>query len=559
MLTRMKIFKYIIFIIVVLQSESIATTFEKIGYDILEEIWRFHPVDATYLGIHKYDHLLPDYSKNSLTQMLRRCKALQQKLDEIDTLSLSIDERIDYHLLKIHLTKEIFLIEMTKSYEKNPLIYINDCIYGVYAIIIRSAPSMTIKINAIRERLRQIPDYLDEAAHNLKHPPLILCEMGIDQLDENEKLIEDFFSTYKDSLSEEEQADFQLVKDRAIVAMRWFAFWLEQNADPQEPYSLGRDCYEFLLQHIHLVDINADSLLKIGKNTLHETNMLIDSLDALYPEPERRQIALPQNFGRDDVLTYRQEEIAFMRNFVIQSNLVTVPDWVGELRLVETPRFLREIVPSAAMVPPGPFDSSQTSYFYMPPLPEEFDLRQTEYFYNYVHNHMFRSLVVHEGYPGHHLQLSIAKHHPSAIRKSFYDPFFAEGWALYCEELMAHHGLHKDTLGALINALYGVRLRAARVIVDVMLQTDQMNFDDAVDFMAETLGRHPVYCAREVKRYIVSPGQPSSYLVGKLQIIRLLDEYKQIKKDAFNLKEFHDNLINHGSIPITLVRKIIVF
>jgi uncharacterized protein (DUF885 family) len=211
------------------------------------------------------------------------------------------------------------------------------------------------------------------------------------------------------------------------------------------------------------------------------------------------------------------------------------------------------------MQPPGPFDDFKTSYFYVPPVPDQFNIGQVEYYYNYVHNRQFRGGVVHEAYPGHHLQISIANQHPSKIRKSFHDYFFIEGWALYCEELMARSMLYQDdTLGAFINALQGVKFRAARVIVDVMLQTGQISYDDAVKYMVEVLGRNRDYVAREVSRYITNPGQASSYLLGKVQLLALLDDFRKTQGADFSFIGFHDNLLSYGSIPIALIKRLML-
>jgi uncharacterized protein (DUF885 family) len=123
---------------------------------------------------------------------------------------------------------------------------------------------------------------------------------------------------------------------------------------------------------------------------------------------------------------------------------------------------------------------------------------------------------------------------------------------------MAQSGLYEDAIGAMINALEGVRYRAARIIVDVKLQTGVFTYEDALGFMQRTFGGSETYYAREVKRYISNPIQPSSYLVGKLQILQLRDEYKRLKGDDFGLMEFHDALLSHGSIPVELIRRLLL-
>ena len=553
----MKRFKLFIVLFIVIFSfvAGRAVTLDEIGTEILEEIFRFHPVGATYLGVHTYDTLLADYSEITLNKKLARFQELRKVLDELDTTFLSIDQIIDYHLLKINLNYEMFNIEMIKSYDKDPLIYVRECNDGVYVILVRSSPSTSAKVDAIRKRLNCIPAVLENAKKNLKDPPEILCEIAIDQLMETENLIENIFSVYRDSVPKEQKNNFKQVKEKALEAINLFAYWLKKNSDANSSYILGKENYEYKLKHIHLLDTNSGSLLKLGKDILKSTVKMIDSLEGLSGEPKVKKIKLPSDFGRNHVIAYQKEEIKAVRDFVSKSNLVTVPNWIGELKVVETPGYLRTIIPGIAMQPPGPFDDSNTSYFYVRPLPEKFNPDQSQYYYNYIENHWFKGSVVHEGYPGHHLQLSIANNHPSVVRKSFFDYFFAEGWALYCEELMAHSNLYEGSLAAVIRVEEGVAFRAVRVIVDVMLQTQQFSYEDAVNFMCSTLGGDLTFYEKEVKRYITDPGQASSYLVGKLQILDILDDYKKVTGDKFDLKDFHDRLLKHGTIPLALVRR----
>jgi uncharacterized protein (DUF885 family) len=476
-------------------------------------------------------------------------------LDSIDPELLSIDDRIDYRLLKIHLEHQSFNLKTLHSYEKDPLIYVSECIDGIYVIMIRSSPSTESRIQAIRARLRLVPSFLEVAKKNLKHPPRIFCEVGIEQLEEAEDLIDDVYATFRDSLPDAEKKAFLFEKNKAIASLWVFADWLKKNADPNASPVLGREHYEFKLNQMHLLNMDADSLLRLGTNVLQETEKMIDSLEALRAESPPETVDVPAGFGKEHVMAYRREEILSLRDFVAEKGIVTVPDGIGELVVVETPGFLRAIIPGIAMMPPGPFDDSQTSIFYVRPLPDAFSKAQTDYYLNYVRNRWFKRSVVHEGYPGHHLQISIANRHPSAIRRSFHDYFLIEGWALYCEEFMARSGLYPDSLEALIGALYGVKFRAARVVVDCKLQTEQWTYEEAVHYMRETIGGDSTFLAKEVRRYLTDPAQASSYLVGKLQILRLKRECEKVKGEAFNLKEFHNRLLGEGSIPVSLIHE----
>lgn len=554
----MKNLKFIV-VILLLTSSMIGLSLEQVSEEYLAELWRFHPVGATYRGVHLYDTLLADYSKKALKEMKKTFHEIEQDLFMVDTTAISEDGIVDYLLLKASITDELFSLETIKEYQKNPLIYSNECIYGIYTILLNPSRPFNERMKAIWHRLDQIPEYLDDAAKNLDHPAQFLCDLAIGQLKSGTEFIDDVFEIYIDSFPEHKSTKFKHIANRAIAAMQLFSLQLEMQGDEKTPYILGREHYEYLLKNIHLLDIDADSLLAIGKNTLDSVTVLIDSLQQIHQEPTGIKIKLPENFDKDDVESYQIDEILKLREFVEQSDLMTIPDYIGDIQVVETPEFIRGLIPGIAMQPPGPFDDFKTSYFYVRPIPEQFSVGQVEYYYNYVHNRMFRSGVIHEAYPGHHLQISIANEHPSNIRKSFHDYIFIEGWALYCEELMARSKLFQDdTLGAYINALQGVKFRAARVIVDVMLQTEQMSYDEAVNFIASVMNRDRGYVAREVARYITNPGQASSYLLGKVQLLALLDDYKNAQGVDFSLKEFHDNLLSHGSIPVSLIHRLMI-
>jgi uncharacterized protein (DUF885 family) len=123
---------------------------------------------------------------------------------------------------------------------------------------------------------------------------------------------------------------------------------------------------------------------------------------------------------------------------------------------------------------------------------------------------------------------------------------------------MARGGLYGDTIGAMINFLEGVRYRAARIVVDVKLQTDVFTYEEALQFMVDIFGGGEDYYAREIKRYISNPIQPSSYLIGKIQLLQLREDYRRLAGDEFVLKDFHDDLLSHGSIPVELIKKLIL-
>jgi uncharacterized protein (DUF885 family) len=223
--------------------------------------------------------------------------------------------------------------------------------------------------------------------------------------------------------------------------------------------------------------------------------------------------------------------------------------------VVETPVFLRRVIPGPAMEGPAPLDEKQTGVMYIPPLPEKFDSAQRRQYYNTGRRHGYRGGIVHEGFPGHHFQLSIANHNQSFIRRLQFNTCLIEGWALYCEQMVVEQGLYPRDSFPDLRWLGGVWFRAARIIVDAKLHTGRMSYDDAWRFMVEKCWPDTAFFQAEVRRYCLSPSQPMSYLVGKTQLLALRDEYRKRMGDRFTLRDFHDRLLAEGSIPVSLIRR----
>jgi uncharacterized protein (DUF885 family) len=203
-------------------------------------------------------------------------------------------------------------------------------------------------------------------------------------------------------------------------------------------------------------------------------------------------------------------------------------------------------------MPAGGFEPRQEGLYYVTPLNERLapeDRRQQMF----GHNRYGMLLTnVHEGYPGHHLQLAIASGITSPVRKLLWNTVFCEGWALYCEQLVLDEGLTTDPRHRIFQ-LKDQLWRACRVVIDVKLHTSKMTFDEAVDMLVNVAHLERPNAIGEVRRYTQSATQPMSYLMGKHQILNLREREKQRLGSGFNLQSFHDRLLSYGTIPVALI------
>jgi uncharacterized protein (DUF885 family) len=221
--------------------------------------------------------------------------------------------------------------------------------------------------------------------------------------------------------------------------------------------------------------------------------------------------------------------------------------------VVPTPGFMLALVPFAAYEPPPIFLSHQTGRFYVTPpdpgSPPETLARQRR-----GHcRHAIPAMVAHEAYPGHHLQLVTAQGLASEVRRHVWTPVMVEGWALYCEQLMDEAGYYEEDearLFRLVNLLW----RAIRIVLDVGLHTRGMSPAEAVDYMVEHLPIERASAEAEVRRYCAWPTYQLCYAVGRRELLRLREAYRERAGASFRPRAFHDELLAYGGIPVALAR-----
>ncbi|MGI8522124.1 MAG: DUF885 domain-containing protein [Nocardioides sp.] len=169
------------------------------------------------------------------------------------------------------------------------------------------------------------------------------------------------------------------------------------------------------------------------------------------------------------------------------------------------------------------------------------------------------SMAFHEGVPGHHLQLAIAAELPDSIpdfRKHVHNSAYAEGWGLYTERLADEMGLYTEAIDRM--GMYSAdSLRACRLVVDTGIHALGWSRQQAVDYMLENSPMAEGVVRPEIDRYICSPGQATSYMIGRLEIQRMRAEAEQRQGDGFEIKAFHSAVLDGGSLPLAVLDEVV--
>lgn len=522
----------------------------------IETTVKDEPVHATYLGIHDYDAELGAFEKDALAGKRSRTEAILSDLEGLEPEALTVEERIDRAALMARLRTDLFERDELRVYERQPALYLMTVLSGCHLLIAYELRPLEERARNLVGRLEAAPTVLRAMRENLVDPPAIFAAVGAGTAAAGAAFVRSVAPRIADAVPGLGR-ELKRAAGSAAAAFEESAAFLSGLAEGGEaPFHVGRDRYEWLLRESHLLDFDSDELRAMGEGVMEETKARARDVAAeIDPQADWSDVLeglKDEHPSKGDLRDFYSTCMARARDFVLEHDLVTVPP--GErLDVVDTPVFLREIIPYAAYLPPGPFEEAQQGLFYVTPVDDALSGEDQERQLRGHSVHTVPVVALHEGYPGHHLQLVRANACSRKVRRVLWDTVFIEGWALYCEEMMRERGFYSDPktrLGQLKENLW----RAARVVVDVDLQRGDMTYEEAIEFMIREVHLERVNAAAEVKRYTSHPTQPSSYMIGKREIMRIRRETEAQRGGDFDLKEFHDSLLDLGSIQPGLVR-----
>ncbi|MEO8051957.1 MAG: DUF885 domain-containing protein, partial [Acidobacteriota bacterium] len=449
--------------------------------------------------------------------------------------------------------------QTVRNWERNPDIYQSGITGSAFTIMSRTFAPPEARLRLLIERERRMPQVLAAARTNLKNPPKIYTEIAIQQAPG----IISFFQkdgplAFKSVTDPKLLAEFHAANDAVIKALGDYQTYLKADMLPRSngDFRLGAETYAKKLLYEEMVDIPLDRLLEIGyadlrrnQQSYRDTALLIDK----NKRPQEILAAEQKDYPPPDQLlkTFR-DTLGGLRDFIISRKLVTLPSPVPPI-LEETPPFMRATT-FASMDTPGPFETVAKEAFFNVTLPEkDWTPEHTASFMGQFTYATILSVAVHEAYPGHYLQFLWMPRIQSRVRKLLGASSNAEGWAHYCEQMMLDEGYTKDPrkrLGQLQEAL----LRDARYIVGIEMHTGKRTFDQAVDFFEKEGYQTHEVGVTETKRGTADPTY-LYYTLGKLQILKLREDYKKMRGSQFSLEEFHDRFLAQGFPPIKIVRK----
>ena len=529
-------------------------------YDLVEGRFRrlvaSEPIAATYFGIHGYDHRLGDGGRDTILADIAADREHLAAIEALDDAALSSSVRFERDLEMHNVRRSIFEADELRIWERRSLALdtIGD---GLFLLFARDHAPLAERLDAITSRLEGVPTHLEEARHRSSVPQVRLWQrIEIESAGQLPAFFDELVAAGRGVLGQPEQRRLERAASTAAVSVDLFTTWLEGTiADGIDASGVGRELHDRMVELRAFDGLDADAILNLGEQKLaEEIEARRAAAREIDPDADVNDVVARVKSDHaasfDAALEQYRDAMRRARAYLIEKDLASVP---GDERIdvIETPEYLRNVIPFAAYFSPAAFDRDSKGIYIVTPSVHGDPNAMRE------HNRAsISNTSIHEAYPGHHLQLDAARRHPSLTRLLADAPEFVEGWGMYSELMMREHGfddgpeyrvmLHTDAIW-----------RACRIILDVRLHRGEIGVDEAVDYMVEQTRFERDNARSEVEWYTYRPTYPLSYLVGRTLLLELrASEERRLGAD-FSIRAFHDTLLRNGSLPISFHRRLL--
>jgi uncharacterized protein (DUF885 family) len=539
--------------------------------ELLKNYWEYvleqNPTFATYIGDHRYNHQLDDLSEDAINKQTEHVRCLLDDAKKIDETLLTDDEKLNLHMLKKSISNQIRMHTFKTHYI--PLNQMQGP-HIDFPQIIEFHPFRNEKdVHDYIARLHAFPAQIDQVIELLRkgmeHKMVAykkVIENTMSQVETFSKFTPEQSPLLSPVMKIKEilpEKDLKEITDsiRALIASKVTPAYkklhdylsreyLDHCRVKEGLWALpdGRDMYRFYAEYHTTSDLSPEQIHEIGKSevarisseitavmekvgfsgTIREFTDYVKNRKDLYPE------------NGDEILNGYKEILTHMDK-KLPDYFGHLPEAAYDIKAIE--EYREQAAPAAYYYPP-PKDFSRPGYFYANTYKPE----QRPKF-------IMEALAYHEAVPGHHLQIAIMQEQKEIpdFRRYEGSTAFIEGWALYAEKLSKEMGFYQDVYseyGSLLMEIW----RAVRLVVDTGLHYYKWTRDEAIAYCRENSGEEEHEIEVEVDRYIAMPGQALAYKIGELRILDLREKAKNARGSEFDIKDFHDRLLEKGALPL---------
>jgi uncharacterized protein (DUF885 family) len=489
---------------------------------------------------------VPNWSPAAVTARRAALRTFERQWRAIDTTGWGRADQVDYRLIGSAIARVSWELDVTRGWQRNPVFYLEQTLGALHDPLTPVPPFDAARSTAIVRRVERIPATLAEGRANLTEAVAPFAQLAIDALEDIRPRLETVQRELAPLLTGPDAARFPAAMAAAIPALEAYRQWLQQRL-PTLPTrtAVGREAYVGFLKRVALVPYAPEQLVAMARQDWER----VVAFEAYERERNRSLPELPVFADEGAQLRQEAADEERARRFLDEHGILSVPSWLRHYRALALPPYLApladwgvndDLTSATRLTEDGtsyrPPPSPSLGYFYLASAKDP------------------RPLLVHEGVPGHYMQMALAWANEDPIRRHYYDSNSQEGIGFYAEEMMLQAGFYDDRPRVREIIYNFARLRTLRVEVDVKLALGEFTIADAARYLQATVPMDPKTALEEAAGFAATPGQGITYETGKLQILRFLADAKLRQGDAFSQRAFHDFVWKNGSVPIALQR-----
>ena len=561
-------------------AEIADEAFDNLASEYLSDLVNISPVYATLLGDHGADGQLDHVNDAARAETRILLREYRHALLGIDRAQLSRTNQVDAELLLHEVESSLWSLDAVQEWAWNPLHYVNLSGSAIYGLMARDFAPIETRLISVTSRLEQLPRFLQQARSSLEpaRVPKIHAETAVQQNPGLLSIIETMVVPAMGVLAAEQTQRLEKAIEIAKDAVAEHQTWLEEELLPRAngDFRIGAERYDAKLAFAlnsslsrREITEKAETEYELVRQQMYDVAREVyvrkhpytafpDNPDEAYKQAIIRA-ALEEAYKQlpppDGIVDIARENLQQATDFVIEHNIVTMPEEPVEIIIM--PEFQRGVT-VAYLDPPGPLDKGMSAFYAIAPLPTDWTDAEVESFLREYNLLSIQDLTIHEGVPGHYLQLALSNRYPSTLRSVLWSGPFVEGWAVYAEQMMIAEGyMNHDPLMRLVNLKWYLRV-VTNAIIDSAIHVDGMTRDAAMKLMVEGGFQEEREAAGKWVRAQLTSTQLSTYFVGYQEHLALRAEIEKRWGDEFTLRRYHDQVLSYGSPPLRFVRALML-
>jgi uncharacterized protein (DUF885 family) len=542
----------------------------------LDRRFQQQPMEATRLGDHRFDHLLEDLSPAARAAWVERDRATLAELPrQVDFKKLTRGGQIDYEIFAHHLTYSIWLAENTHPFEEDPRTYNDYISESTYLLLTQSTRPAADNLRNCAARLALIPRAVAAAKSNLKNPPRVFVDTAVRQ---NRGAI-GFYEAGLFELAGQTPALSELkpAADRVVAALKEYQRFLEDDLLPRSKgeWRIGKEKFARKLELELNAGLTADQVLAEAEREADrvEREMYVlarqlwgtacphqplppDDDDGRRAAIHRVLARLNEDHGKvEDLVKDARATVDRIKSFIAANDILRLPE-PDRCRVIEMPEFQRGNTVAYLNQAP-PLDRTASSYYAVSPPPRDWDARRVESYLHEYNRHMLQILTIHEAYPGHYVQLEYSNRCPSLIRRVLFSGVFAEGWAVYTEQMMLDQGYGGGDPALRLNQLKWYLRTVINAILDHKMHCTAMTDEEALALLTRRAYQSEGEALGKIVRAKQTSCQLSTYFVGRVAFYHLRQDVQREVGDRFELGRYHEAVLDHGTLPVKYLPELV--